>query len=108
LFELGDFSKCIKACRAQTFATILAIPSEIIDEQCLKRIPDLVRSRTVLLRLGRDNSCPTIGLKKRQWRSRFQAKLVHLHVHERLIYCWSNNSKTTREWKALARTLLPF
>jgi len=44
-------------------ATVLAIPSEMIDHQCLKRIPELVRSRTVLLRLGRDNSFPTIGLK---------------------------------------------
>jgi len=35
--------------------------SEIGEGQCLKRIPDLVRSRTVLLRLGRDKSCPTIG-----------------------------------------------
>jgi len=55
--------RSIKACFAQAFATVLAIPSEISEEQCLKRIPDLVRSRTVLLRLGRDNSCPTIGLK---------------------------------------------
>jgi len=23
-------------------------------------------------------------------------------------YCWSDNSKTTREWKTFARTLLPF
>jgi len=52
--------KGIKACCAQAFATVLAIPSKIIEEQCLKRIPDLVRSRTVLLRLGSDNSCPTI------------------------------------------------
>jgi len=42
---------------------VLAIPSEISEEQCLKRIPDMVRNRTVLLRLGNDNSCPTIGLK---------------------------------------------
>jgi len=71
---------------------------EISEEQCLKRIPDLVRSRMVLLRLGSDNSCPTIGLKwKVKWRSRFQAKLVHLHVHERLIHCWSDNSNTTPE-----------
>jgi len=55
--------KGIKSCCAQVFATVLAIRSEISDEQCLQRIPDLVRSRTVLLRLGRDNSCPTIGLK---------------------------------------------
>jgi len=52
----------IKQCCAQAFATVLAIRSEIIEEQCLKRIPDLVRSRTDL-KLGRDNSCPTIGLK---------------------------------------------
>jgi len=38
-------------------------PSEIIEEQCLKRIPALVRSGTVLLRLGSDNACPTTGLK---------------------------------------------
>ena len=57
------YLKGIKACCAQAFATVLAIPSEIIEEQCLKCIPDLVRSKTVLLRLGRDNSCPTTGLK---------------------------------------------
>ena len=52
----------IKACCALAFAILLAIRSEIREEQCLKRIPDLVRSRTVLLRLGIDNLCPTIGL----------------------------------------------
>jgi len=57
------YLKGIKACCAQAFATVLAIPSEISEEQCLKHIPDLVGSRMVLLRLGRDNSCPTIGLK---------------------------------------------
>ena len=56
------YLKDIKVCCAQAFATVLAIPSEISEEQCLKRIPDLVRNRTVL-RLGSDNSCPTIGLK---------------------------------------------
>ena len=55
--------KGIKACCAQAFATVLAIPSKINEEQCLKRIPDLLRSRTVLLRLGSDNSCLTIGFK---------------------------------------------
>ena len=55
--------KGIKACCAQAFATVLVIRSKISEEQCLKRISDLVRSRTVLLRLGSDNSCPTIGLK---------------------------------------------
>jgi len=40
-----------------------AIRSEISEEQCLKRIPDLVGSRTVLLRLGSDNSCPTVRPK---------------------------------------------
>ena len=57
------YLKGIKACCAQAFATVLAIPSEISEEQCLKRIPDLVRNRMVLLRLGSDNSCPTVGLK---------------------------------------------
>jgi len=57
------YLKGIKACCAQAFATVLAVPSEISEEQCLKRIPDLVRNRTVLLRLGSDNSCPSIGLK---------------------------------------------
>jgi len=52
-----------KACCALAFATVLAIPSEISEEQCLQRIPDLVRNRMVLLRLGSDNSCLTIGLK---------------------------------------------
>jgi len=49
------YLKRIKACCAQAFATVLAIRSEIIEEQCLERIPDLVRSRTVHLRLGRHN-----------------------------------------------------
>jgi len=57
------YLKGIKACCAQAFATVLAICSEISEEQCLQRIPDLVRNRTVLLWLGRDNSCPTTGLK---------------------------------------------
>ena len=57
------YLKGIKACCAQAFDTVLAIPSEISEEQCLKCILDMVRNRTVLLRLGRDNPCPTIGLK---------------------------------------------
>jgi len=58
------YLKVIKACCAQAFDTVLAIRSEISEEQCLKRIPDLVIiSSTVLLTLGTDNSCPTIGLK---------------------------------------------
>jgi len=57
------YLKAIKACFAQACATVLAIPGEISEEQYLQRIPDLVRNRTVLLRLGSDNSCPTIGLK---------------------------------------------
>jgi len=59
------YLKCIKACCAQAFATVLAIPSEISEKQCVKRIPDLVRNRTVLTRLGRDNLRPTIGLKQK-------------------------------------------
>jgi len=59
------YLKGIKACCAQAFGTVLAIRREISEEQCLKRISDLVRSRTVLLSLGSDNSCPTIGLKKK-------------------------------------------
>ena len=55
--------KSYKACWAQAFATVLAIRSEIYEEQCLKRIPDLIRSRMALLGLGCDNSCATIGLK---------------------------------------------
>ena len=57
------YLKGIKACCAQAFAIVLAIPSEISEEQCLKSIPDLVRNIMVLLRLGSDNSCSTIGLK---------------------------------------------
>jgi len=76
------YLKYMKACCAQAFVTVLASPSEISEEQCLKRFPDLVRNRTVLHRPGSGNSCPTIGLKwKAKWRSCFQAKLVHLHVH---------------------------
>jgi len=58
------YLKGINACCAQAFATVLGIYSEISEEECLKRIPDVVRSRTaILVRLGSDNSCPTIGLK---------------------------------------------
>jgi len=57
------YLKGIKTCCAQAFATALAISSEISEEQCLKRIPYLVKNIMVLLRLGSDNSCPTIGLK---------------------------------------------
>jgi len=46
------YLKGVNACCALTFATVLAIHSEISEEECLKRIRDLVRSRTVLLRLG--------------------------------------------------------
>jgi len=38
------YLKAIKACCAQAFANVLAIPSEISEEQCLQRIPDLVRN----------------------------------------------------------------
>jgi len=54
------YLKGIKACCVQAFATVLSITSEVSEEQCLQRIPDLVRNRTVLLRLGSDNWCPTI------------------------------------------------
>jgi len=53
----------MKACCAQAFATTLAILSAISEEQCVIRISHLVGSRTVLLRLASDNSCPTIRLK---------------------------------------------
>jgi len=45
--------------------TILAIRSQISEEQCLKRIPDLVRSKTIILRLGSDNSSLTIGVQQK-------------------------------------------
>jgi len=57
------YLKSIKVCCAQAFATVLTIPSETSEEQCVQRVPDLVISRMVLFRLGRDNSCPTVGLK---------------------------------------------
>jgi len=57
------YLKGIKACSALAFATVLAICSKISKDQCLKCIPELVKSRTVVSRLGSDNSCPTIGLK---------------------------------------------
>ena len=57
------YLKGIKACCAQAFASVLAIPSEISEKPRLKRIPDLVRNRMAILRLGSDNSCPTKGLK---------------------------------------------
>jgi len=64
LVYLQNVLKGIKACCAQALATVLAIPSETNEEQCLKRIPDLFRNRMVL-GLGSDNSCPTIGLNKK-------------------------------------------
>jgi len=44
-----------EACCAQAFDTALAVQRSE-KKQCLKRIPDLVRSRTVFLRLWSDNS----------------------------------------------------
>ena len=44
------YLKGIKAWCAQAFAIVLVIRSEISEEQCLKRISDLVRSTTVFLR----------------------------------------------------------
>jgi len=52
-----------KTCCTLAFGTVLSIRRETSEEQCLKRIPDLVRSKMVLLRLGSDNSCPRLGLK---------------------------------------------
>jgi len=57
------YLKDIKGCCAQAFATVLAIPNEISEKQCLKRIPNLVRNRMDLFSLGSDNSCLKIGLK---------------------------------------------
>jgi len=54
----------------------------------MKRIPNLVRSRTVILKLTRDNTSP-----KAKWQSRFQTKFMHLHAHGKHIYCWSDSSK---------------
>ena len=42
------YFKGIRACCLPEFATVLAIRSEISEEQCLKRIPDLVRRRFFL------------------------------------------------------------
>jgi len=53
----------MKACCAQAFAAILVIRSEISEEQCLKRFPELVTNRTFFLYFRSDNSCPTIGFK---------------------------------------------
>jgi len=49
-----------KTCCTLAFGTVLAICRETSEEQCLKRIPGVVRSRMVLLRLGSDNSCPRL------------------------------------------------
>ena len=45
------YLKGIKACCPQAFATVLAILSEISEEQCLKRIPDLIRTEPFFLDL---------------------------------------------------------
>jgi len=50
------YLKGIKARCALVFVTVLAIGCEISEEQCLKRIPYLLGSRTALLRLKSDNS----------------------------------------------------
>ena len=57
------YLKIMKACCAQAFAAILVIRSEISEEQCLKRFPELVTNRTFFLYFRSDNSCPTIGFK---------------------------------------------
>jgi len=49
-----------KTCCTLAFGTFLSIRRETSEEQCLKRIPDLVRSKMVLLWLGSDNSCPRL------------------------------------------------
>jgi len=47
---------CPKSCCAQVFDTVLAVSSEIIKTMAeMKRIPDLLKSRAVLLTLISDN-----------------------------------------------------
>ena len=45
------YLKGIKACCAQPFATVLAIRSEISEEQCLKRIPTWLEAERFFLDL---------------------------------------------------------
>jgi len=56
-------TNCIKKIYPEAFVTVLAISSEARTKQCLKRIPDLVRSRTDLLTLTTDQSIPTIRVQ---------------------------------------------
>jgi len=60
LVYLQNAFKRYETCCALAFATALANRGEISEEQFLKYIPDLVRSRTVLLRRGSYSSCLTI------------------------------------------------
>ena len=45
------YLKGLKACCAQAFATVLAIPSAINEEQCLKRIPTWLETERFFLDL---------------------------------------------------------
>jgi len=56
--DLVDLQNVCQSYISMLFATVLAIPTEISEEQCLQRIPDLVRNRTVLLRLGLTTHVP--------------------------------------------------
>jgi len=45
------YLKGLKVCGAQTFTTVLAIPSDISEEQCLKRIPTCLETERFFLDL---------------------------------------------------------
>ena len=70
------YLKGIKACCAQAFATVLVIRSKISEEQCLKRILDLVRAERFFLDLDVTTHVP-------QWDS--NKKINDDHVSKRSL-----------------------
>jgi len=80
------YLKGIKACCVLVFATVLAIHSEITEVQCLKRNPELVRSRTVLLRLGRDNSSPRQDSNKTLNDDHVSKRSLCIYMHTKNLF----------------------
>jgi len=102
------YLKGIKACCVLAFASVLAIHSEISEEQCLKRIPELVRSRTVLLRLGSDNSNPRQDSNKKLNGDRFPKRSLCICMYMKNVFiAEATIQKQNMSGKAFAKTLLP-
>jgi len=60
VFTCLNIKGCLRQSLCVTHKWLSSVKNEISEKQYLKRIPDLVRNRTVLLRLGSDNLCRAI------------------------------------------------